>query len=266
MTTTTTLKSDTLRPGLLVSFKSSISGGINYIKETIESEHMVEGVGEKARWETTRTIADPAEYARAQKTREKASSLVRSACAKSAFGLLCPEADADKLATAIREANRLATEFNATAQLSRLSVFVITGRIAPDDVEAVRAINSEIKDLMTLMAEGIDKLDVKKVREAASKSKQIATMLPADMQARVQLAVETARDAARKIVKAGEDAAVEIDQSAIRKIREQRVAFLDLTDTGDVAMPAQQGRAVDLAPVAEVKAPKKRQRTTIEVD
>ncbi len=42
----------------------------------------------------------------------------------------------------------LADEFNATARLTRLYVNVIAGRIAPDDVEAVKAINSEVRDLL----------------------------------------------------------------------------------------------------------------------
>jgi hypothetical protein len=234
---TTVLQTSTLRPGLLVSLKTSIHGGVNYQKETLDSERMTESGASKVRWETTRTIVDAKEHAAATKARSKAGAIIRGVCAQSAFGLLCPEQDSDKLAAAIKAARDVAEEFNATAKVTRVSVFVLTGRVAPDDVEAVKAINSEIKDLMEAMAEGIDKLDVKAVREAASKAKQVGNVLSADAQARVQMAVEAARNAARQIVKAGEDASVAIDASAIRRIREQRSAFLDMSDMKEVAAP-----------------------------
>lgn len=242
------LSTSTLRPGLLVSLKTSIKGGVTYQKQVIEPEHIVDGQVQKAKWETTRTINNAAEHEAASKARSKARSLISGVCAASAFGYLCPEADADRLEAAIAEARKVADEFNATAELTRVSVYVITGRVAPDDVEAVKAINSEVKDLLADMADGIAKLDVKVIRDAASRAKSIGEMLSGDAQARVQIAVEAAREAAKKIVKAGEAAAVEIDQRAIRKITEARTAFLDLDEQSDVAAPAADARAIDFAP------------------
>ena len=68
-------------------------------------------------------------------------------------------------------------DFNRTATLSRVSVYAMIGRVAADDVEAVKAINSEVSDLLGQMQEGLKNLDVKSIRDAATKAKQIGQML-----------------------------------------------------------------------------------------
>lgn len=241
------MKTSTLRPGLLVSLKTSLRGNISYTHQVVEDEHIVADTGEaKEKWETVRTVTDPEEHEAAKKARSKATGMIRSVCSQSAFGLLCPEADADKLDKAVEAARAVTDEFNNSAKLSRLSVYVISGRIAADDVEAVKAINSEVRELLDSMEQGIKNLDVKTIRDSASRAREIGQMLSPDAQARVTIAIEAARDAAKKIVKAGEDASTEIDLSAARKVSEQRTAFIDLDDAQEVAAPAASGRAVDL--------------------
>jgi hypothetical protein len=234
----------TLRPGLLVSLKTSVRGNVSYNRVDLENDS--DGKTETARWETERKIADAKEHEAALKARSKAVSLVRGVCAKSAFGLLCPESGAAKLDEAIAEGRKITDAFNATATLTRVSVYVIAGRVAPDDVEAVKAINSEIKDLLADMERGLRNCDVKVVREAANKAKNVGMMLSDEAQERVKIAIKTARDSARKIVQAGEQAAQEIDKRAIRKITEMRTAFLDLDEQTEVAKPVEQGRTLDL--------------------
>ena len=134
------LNHSTLRPGLLVSLKTSITGNVSYTKQTIEAEHVAADGAQLAKWETERKIADPAEHEAACVARGKASNAIRRVCSVTAFGLLCPESEGDKLEGAIAEARAVAEEFNSKAAMTRLGVYVITGRIAPDDVEAVKAI------------------------------------------------------------------------------------------------------------------------------
>lgn len=244
----TSIKASTLRPGLLVSLKTSLTGNVAYQRLITERDHTTADGKRKEKWETERTINDPVEHEAAVKVRGKVSSLIRGVCAHSAFGLLCPEGDADKLDSAVREARELCEAFNSVAKLTRVSVYVIAGRIAPDDVEAVKAINSEMRDLMSAMENGIKNLDAKMVREAANKARSVGMMLSPEMQARVQLAIDTARASARQIVKAGEQASLEIDKRAIRKIREQRTAFLDLDEGKEIAAPQQSATAVDFEP------------------
>jgi hypothetical protein len=235
---------------------TTVKGNVAYQRRDIEREHFT-GTGELvAEWQTRREIADPAEYDEAIKLRGKARSLVTAVCAASAFGLLCPEDKAGALSEAIEEGQRLAREFNGRAKLTRIGVYVIAGRIAPDDVEAVKAINSEIRELMTDMESGIRNLDVEAVRAAASKAKGIGQMLTPEMQARVATAVEAARKAARRIVKAGNQAAAEIDNATLRRLAEARTAFLDLEEGAEMGAPEASGRAIDFDELASDEPPR----------
>jgi hypothetical protein len=236
------MKSSTLRPGLLVSLKTSVRGNVSYVKKDIDTSKT------KATWETTRTIADPEEHEAATKVRSQIRSKITGVCAASAFGLLCPETDADDLEHAITEARKLADDFNETAKLSRIYVYVITGRIAPDDQEAVRAINAEIRELLEDMEAGVKNLDAKAIRDAANRAREVGAMLSPVASATVKAAIEAARGAARKITAAGEQAAVEVDLKAVRQIVESRTAFLDLDEAQAVEAPQETGRALDLSP------------------
>ena len=71
-------------------------------------------------------------------------------------------------------------------------------------------------------------LDVKSIREAANKAKQVGQMLAPDAAVRVQLAIDAARDSARRW-SGCEQAAAEIDLRAIRTVTESRTAFLGWT-------------------------------------
>jgi hypothetical protein len=244
------LQTSTLRPGLLVSLKTSVRGNVSYNTRDIEFDHVAEDGTKKAKWETERVVADPIEHEAAIRARGRARSLIASVCAQSAFGMLCPESAAEELDAAIGDARKIVDEFNSTAKLTRLGFYIIAGRIAPDDVEAVKAINSEIRDLLADMERGVANLEVKVIRDAAAKAKAIGAMLQPEAAARVRIAVDAARSAARQMVKAGEQAAVEVDRRAIRAITEARTAFLDLDGEREVAAPAEQGRAIDFQPEA----------------
>lgn len=247
-----TIQSSTLRPGLLVSLKTAVVGNVRYSKQTIDEDHVVEDGARVAKWETERVITDPREHEEATKVRSKARNMVSLVCANSAFGLLCPEEKAPELEKAVADARALVDEFNGRARLTRIDVYVIAGRIAPDDVEAVRALNSEMRDLMATMERGLQNLNVQTVRDAANKARSVGQMLSPQAQERVKTAVEAARAAARKIVQAGEAGAVEIDQQAINAIAAQRTAFLDLDiEHQDIATPTAEGRAVDFSPTVE---------------
>ena len=250
---------ETLRPGFLVSLKTSVRGNVNYIPHDRKVSVSADG-SEVTEIETTRVIADPQEFKKAGDARGKARSILSSVCVKSAFGLLCPEAAQAELDAAMKDAHAVVDAFNSTAQLTRVSVYVMVGKIAADDVEAVRAINSEVSDLLAQMQEGLKTLDVKSIRDAANKAKSIGQMLTPDAAVRIQMAIDAARSAARKITKAGETAAAEIDLRAIRKVTEARTAFLDLDEAKEVAAPRQTAPALDLTPSEPVKKTKTKAR------
>lgn len=258
----TALPATTLRPGLLVSLKTTVRGNVSYAKQTIEADHATDNGARVARWETERTVTDPIEHDQAIQVRGQCRSLIMAVCSASAFGYLCPDDRADDLAKAIRAARDLAEQFNATAKITQINVYVIAGRVAQDDVEAIRAISSEMRDLMSAMETGINNLDVKLVRESATKAASIGQMLAPGALEKVKVAVDTARAAARKITriaKAGETAAAEIDRAAIEAIAKQRTAFLDLDDMvkPTIEAPVAEGRAIDFdhAPAQPVQVP-----------
>lgn len=249
----------TLRPGLLVSLKTSVTGNVKYMPHE-RTVRIDEDGKEITEIETTRVIADPQEFKRAGEARSKARSIIGGVCVGSNFGLLCPERDKEQLDKALADARAVVDAFNATATMTHVRVYAMIGRVASDDVEAVRSINSEVSDLLSKMETGLRNLDVKSIRQAANDAKAIGQMLAPDAAVRVQMAVEAARNAARQMVKAGETAAVEVDLRAVRTITDMRTAFLDLDEAADVAAPKQEARALDLTPAHDVKAAAPAQR------
>lgn len=248
------MNAQTLRPGLLVSLKTTLRGNVTYAKRDLDSN--VQDGAAIAKWETERTISDLAEHERGVKARSKARGFIISVCANSAFGLLCRESDRGMLDKAVADARKVADEFNATATLSRLFVAVMIGRVAADDVEAVKAINAEVRELIADMESGVSNLDATKIRDAANKVRDLGQMLTPDAAARVNVAIEAARKTAREIVKAGESAATEIDRRTLQTLAEARTAFLDIeSDAADVAMPETESRALDFEPESVATMP-----------
>src|SRR5215472_1336833 len=240
-----TLQTSTLRPGFLVSLKTSLRGNVSYRTVDIEPDHNLENGERRAVWETTRTVYDASEQERAVKARSKCRSIVTGVCAQSAFGLLCPEANADNLQRAIADANNVARMFNEKATVTRLAFFVLVGRVASDDLSAMRAINSEVRDLLSDMESGVKNLDAAAIRDAANKATGIGKMLTPEAAERLQASIEAVRKQARAIIKAGETAAVEVDQTVFRTLAESRTAFLELEPVADVSTPEAEGRGVD---------------------
>ena len=258
------MKTSVLRPGLLVSLKTSLRGGVAYQRVDIEGAHKV-GEALVSRWETTKEIPDPVEFEAATKARSKARSVVAGVCAPSAFGLLCPQAKEEDLSKAIEGARFIAEAFNASARLSRVEVYVMVGRIAQDDVEAARAIASEGRELLDDMRSGIAAADVDKIRQAASQARALGSMLSEDVAGKVSAAVEQARKAAREIVKrvgtSGDREAARVETLGVSAIEAARFAFLDTDEAGQVEATAPESRGLDLLP-ADAAGGETRQTTT----
>ncbi len=222
------MKTATIRPGLLVALKSSVTGGVSYQRKDIEHD------ASRARWETTRTIEDPVEHERAIKARSRALREVRAVCSPTSFGLLCPVNLEPELNAAIRRARDIVDEHNDGAVFTQINIYVLKGRIADTDEEAARAIGQEVAELVAGMNSGIDRLDPKAIRDAASKARQMAAMLTEEQSGAVSEAIKQARKAARQIVKRvekeGEQAAVVLADIQRGAIEKARIAFLDLED------------------------------------
>ncbi len=245
------LLTSTLRPGLLVALKTSISGNVRYSTTVLEQAHFTDAGFEASRWETEKQVTDPIEHEASKKARTDARNLIGRICAQSSFGLLCPQSREPELDRAVTEARKIIDSFNQGARYTRVGFNILTGRIADDDVEAVRAINSEVRVLLDRMEDGVRNLDAAAIRKAAKATREIGAMLSSSAVERVSTAIAAARGAANAITKAGETAAGVVDREAIKLIAESRMAFLDLDEAREVAAPAAKGRALDLEPEIE---------------
>lgn len=256
------MKPQVLRPGLLVSLKTSIRGAVTYDRRDLEPEHADEsGAGRRARWETIKHVPDAQALDAATAVRGKARSLVTAQCSASSFGLLCPSARENDLADAIDAARALVTEHNRTST-AQVDVYVIAGRIAQDDAEAARAIAAEMRDLMDDILGGIKAADPEQIREAANKARAMGQMLTPGAAAKVSQAIEQARKIARELVKrvekAGESAAAVVAEQATANIEAARFAFLDLDAPAEISpqdAPAARPIELEAAPESLSAAP-----------
>lgn len=266
-----------LKPGILVSLKTSITGGVTYERRDLTSEELAAKAAEQpqvdvseelaakateqpqvdvSKWETTRIIENVEEHKAATKVRSAAGAAVRAICTATSFGLLCPEtreADLDKAVAAARE---LADQHNRVASSTKVSVYVLKGRIASSDEEAARAIASEVSELLQQMEAGIRAVDVEAVREAAAKAKKMGAVLDEEQGKKINEAVEQARLAAREIVrrveKGGEDAGTVLGELETGAIQGARFSFLDMQEG---TAPAEAVPAVQLQRMAELDVP-----------
>lgn len=251
-------KTITMKPGILVALRTTVAGGVQYERRTLEADDR--GENEEgtttaiSKWETTKVVQDPDEVERATAARGKAGAEIRKLCTRTSFGLLCALANEGELNEAILRARTIAEEFNATATHSRVGVYVLKGHIASTDEEAARAIGDEVRELVEAMNSGISGLDVERIRDAAKRAREMSEIL-SDADAEVLTeAVKAARIAARVIVKRiqedGEQAAIVLADIQRGAIEKARFAFLDLEDAPELAPGVPAAPAGNVARIA----------------
>lgn len=262
-------KASVIRPGLLVSVKSTVAGGVIYQRTDLDAAEIAcpdctngdddapaertacktcGGKGkvtssegrEVTRWETRRVVEDAAEHKKAAAVRSAARALIVKCCSNTSFGYLCPSDQEGALDAAIVAARKMVDEFNDGATHTRINVYALKGRVASDDAEAARAITAELATLVTRMDQGIKEFDPKKIRDAADRAREMSNMLDDSKKGKIEAAIAQARKAAREIVrrveKESEDRATVLLDIQRGQIESARIAFLDLA--GDDASPA----------------------------
>lgn len=223
----------TLKPGLLVSLKTTMRGGVEYAREDIADKK--EGTAKVEEWKTTKRVADVKEHEAASKLRSKLGGLVRKVCAPSAFGLICPVSKEAELREAIVEAKEGAAKFNTKNRTVSIGVYVLVGRIAESDQEATAAIRDELKDMLGDMQRAITGGAIEDAREAASKLLKMGMVLDEKTQGKVKRAVEEvrqiAKDAIKKVSEGGVTTAQAVASVKFTALEEARFAFLDDGET-----------------------------------
>jgi hypothetical protein len=251
-----------IRPGLLVSVKSTVVGGVSYQRVDLDADKPIDGQ-DVTRWETKRIIEDKIEHAAAVKCRSAALAMIRKVCSVTSFGLLCPTEQEGALDAAVVAARKLVDAHNDTAKCTRVGIYALKGRVASDDAEAARAITQEVASLITRMDAGIKAFDPKAVREAADRARELSGMLSEDKQSKIDGAIEQARKAARTIVKRiekeGEKRETVLLDIQRGQIESARIAFLDMSgdpaEVMDVPTPVfdrQRFADLDLEPATDV--------------
>lgn len=238
----------TIRPGILVAMKTELVGGVTYAKTDLDQKN--DGAVEVTKWETTKVVVDPAEHKRARQVRSLASATIRRVCIKTSFALLCPDESEEALWDAVRSARKMVDDFNEKAVHSRIGLSVIPGRVASTDAEAARAISNEMAGLLAEMERAVKEVDVKSLRDAATRAKAVGRMLDESKAEKVGAAVAAARAAAREIVKrvekGGEDKLKVLGELQTGQIETARFAFLDFDEAktvgGEKAPAAEVGR------------------------
>jgi hypothetical protein len=200
-------------------------------------------------WKSRKVIDDKEEHARGTVVRGKCRTIISKVCTHSDFGYLCPLDREENLREAIEEAKALADAFNKTSVTCKVRVYVLTGKIADDQVTATKAISAELSELMQQMQSAIAACDPKSVRDAAMAAKKLGSMLDPDAGARVARAVEEARNVANEIARlqrAAEDVAPYLAKVQTQALEEARFAFLDFSEPVEIAPVEEAPRALDL--------------------
>jgi hypothetical protein len=258
------IKATTIRPGYLVSIKTSIKGGVQYQRVDLDTGLPVADGTEVTRWETTKIVENREESDRATKVRSKARQMIERLCIKTAFGPVCPMDQVSALDAIIANARQLVEESNQTFGHTQIGIYVLKGEVKSDDAEALRSITQEASVLIQQMDDGIKEFDSGKIKDAANRAQALSAMLGEETSAKVNSAVEQARKAARTIVKRiekeGEDRVIVLADIQRGQIESARIAFLDLDGGNTVAgeaLPSVQGqRFADLDLADQNQGPK----------
>ena len=82
-----------IRPGLMVSLKTRVEGGVTYMRENLEptSAEVVGGEGKLVeKWNTTKVVEDPAEHKRAREAVQRGAQGHRSGVREHGLRLALP--------------------------------------------------------------------------------------------------------------------------------------------------------------------------------
>lgn len=222
-----------LKPGNLIALSTRMDPpGVRYERVDLGETDLASGAHVE-RWETKKTVADPAEYERATTTRSKIRSLIRGACIYYPnFGVfICPDDQMEDLDKAVAESEALVDSQEWVTCKPRF--WVLRGKLAESSREAVQAIRAEIGGLLEQLQRAAKVGDVKQLRDLATQARQLKGTLAPDTDGPVNAidqAIAAARSLAREIVskveKGGERLAAVLTEQKLQPIAAARTAFM----------------------------------------
>lgn len=186
-----------IRPGVLVTLRSSVQGGVYYDREEMAVDQDAGGAesgGSTRVWKTTQRVPDPEEYARAKRVRGRAVSAIWNRSVKTVYGLICTDDDKPALDEAIKKAMDEVQAFNAGAKHTKVTLNVLRPRLVLGETsEAIAAETSEAVDALDA---SVESGDVQAIRKAANEAAEISRLLDGGLRERIVQKVKAAREAA----------------------------------------------------------------------
>lgn len=164
---------------------------------------------------TTRIVTDPEEREKAEELARNIRQSIRAYGQHSILGAICPAELEPKLDKALLQARADAAQFNASAKYHTIVVNLVKATIAGDSEAAARMIAFDIQAVLAEMQKAINECDATKIRNVASRAKQMLNglklVVPESDQRLLSAAVDAARKNASAIVKGLGEKRMEIE-------------------------------------------------------
>lgn len=228
-----------LRPGFLVCFSTRVENGVEHLKSQVREEVLPDGAVRKE-WQAATIIHDPEEFKAVSVLRSRVRNIMKGVTTNTGFALMCPREDEQRLSAAITEMDALALGWNETSKVYKLRVSTVLAEIAENKADAIKAIKSEVVDLLARMEAATRAGSVRDIRAAANEAAQKVALLDLESEDgddEIAQALAVARGVARKIVKrvekGGEDLAAVLEQQNLEPIAAARLRFIARPNAGE---------------------------------
>ena len=147
-----------LKAGYLVSLKTSVTGGIEYLRFNREANASADTPGAVEETFTTKKLTmNPEEHKAAIQVRSKAVYAIRKVAADTPFGYMVPLEQRAALEAALVEAKSYVAAFNAEAKHTYVSFRMVKGLIDDGDHDTALAIAQEAIDALTTLQDSAHK-------------------------------------------------------------------------------------------------------------
>jgi hypothetical protein len=258
------LQISNIKPGILVTEHISLTGGIHYCREFIDSRREDQTLVRE--WHTIAHTDNVDERKEAQKIASRVYASLRRVCAQTPVGLICPASSGQELAETLTEMRGLIDVFNSTAKTCRILAYHACFEVASTNHTALQAVLDRVAEIATNVDGAITMEDSKAIervpkrflrgvtptayaalsqeqkdallarvraeliRSAIAEARGLDTLLPDEAGTELRQVIQEARRAARKICnrveRRGDSLDEVISEVDLTGIRKTRAAFV----------------------------------------
>lgn len=258
------LQVDTIKPGILVTEHVSLTGGIHYQREYLDSK--TEDQTLIREWHTVATTDNVGERKGAQRVASKVYTLLRRVCVQTPVGLICPLDKSKDLEETLTEVRETIDEFNKVAMTCKILAYHACFEVSSTNRMTLQAILDKVGQVASSVDAAITMQDTRAlekipkrflngisphaalalpqekkdallarvraelIREAIAEAKGFDSLLPDTAGHEVREVIREARGIARKICnrveRRGEILDEVINEVDLTGIRRTRAAFV----------------------------------------